>query len=56
LKRQGDLLSVKLVISLPDDALVPGELELIEAQLAGLIDQVLPAQDSDNNGKDLSWP
>ena len=50
--------SVKLVLSLPEDELVAGELELIQAHLAGLIDRVFPPEvDSlDNNGKDLPWP
>lgn len=50
--------SVKLLVSLPEDELVPGELELIQAHLAGLIDRVFPPEvDSEElNGKDLSWP
>jgi hypothetical protein len=38
--------------------LVPGELELIYAHLAGLLDRVIPPEvDSDNhNGDDSPWP
>lgn len=46
--------SVKLFLPLPEDELIAGELELIQAHLAGLIDRVFPPEDdSDNhNGKD----
>ena len=46
--------SVKLMLSLPEDELVQGELELIQAHLAGLLDRVFPPEvDSlDNNAKD----
>ena len=46
--------SVKLVLSLPEDELVAGELELIQAHLAGLLSRVFPPEvDSlDNNAKD----
>ncbi len=50
--------SVKLILSLPEDELVPGELEIIQAHLAGLIDRVFPpeADAFDNNAKDEPWP
>jgi hypothetical protein len=51
--------SVKLFVPLPEDALVPGELELIQAHLAGPIDRVfLPEEvDSDpHHGDDAPWP
>jgi len=51
--------SVKLFVPLPEDALVPGELELIQAHLAGLLDRVfLPKEvDSDlHHGDDAPWP
>ena len=50
--------SVKLFVSLPEEALVAGELELIQTHLAGLIDQVLaPALDSEtDHGGDQPWP
>jgi len=51
--------SVKLLVPLPEDELIAGELELIQAQLAGLIDRVFPREvDSDhhNNGDDTPWP
>lgn len=51
--------SVKLLVPLPEDELVAGEVELIQAQLAGLIDRVFsPEVDSDhhNNGDDTPWP
>jgi hypothetical protein len=55
---QRDKLSVKLLTSLPEDALVPGELELIQAHLAGLIDRVfLPEVGSEPlKEKDQLWP
>ncbi len=50
--------SVKLLVPLPEDELVPGELELIYAHLAGLLDRVIPPEvDSDNHhGDDSPWP
>ena len=50
--------SVKLLVPLPEDELVAGELELIYAHLAGLLDRVIPPEvDSDNhNGDDSPWP
>ena len=50
--------SVKLLVPLPEDELVAGELELIFAHLAGLLDRVIPpVVDSDNhNGDDSPWP
>jgi hypothetical protein len=56
--KQNDKLFVEVRMSLPEDALVPGELELIQAYLAGLIDRVIqPAVDSDPlNEKDQPWP
>ncbi len=55
---RSDKLFVELRTSLPEDALVPGELELIQAHLAGLIDRVIqPAVESDPlNEKDQPWP
>ena len=52
--KQSDKLIVEVRMSLPEDALVPGELEFIQAHLAGLIDRVLqPAVESDPlNDKD----
>lgn len=50
--------SVKLLLSLPEDALVAGELELVLAHLAGLIDRVFtPEVDSESHdGDDVPWP
>jgi len=51
--------SVKLFVPLPEDELIAGELELIQAHLAGLIDRVFPPEvDSDHhhNGDDTPWP
>ncbi len=50
--------SVKLLVPLPEDELVAGELELIQAQLAGLTDRVFPPEDDSDthNGKDQPWP
>ncbi len=50
--------SVTLLMALPEDALLAGELELIQAHCAGLIDRVLlPEVDSEaNNGDDTPWP
>jgi len=50
--------SVKLLLSLPEDELVAGELELIQAHLAGLLDRVIPPEvDSDpHHGGDTPWP
>ena len=49
--------SVNLFMSLPEDALVAGELELIQTHLAGLVDQVFaPAVDPETHGGDQPWP
>ena len=49
--------SVKLFVSLPEDALVAGELELIQAHFAGLIDRVVAEVDSEtHHGDDTPWP
>jgi hypothetical protein len=48
--------SVKLSLSLPEDELVAGELELIQAQLAGLLNRVFPPKSNDHNGEDSPWP
>jgi len=50
--------SVKLFTSLSDDALVAGELELIQTHLAELIDRVFaPEVDSETqHGDDKPWP
>jgi hypothetical protein len=44
-------------MALPEDALVAGELELLQAHCAGLIDRVLQEVDSEaNNGDDTPCP
>jgi hypothetical protein len=50
--------SVKLFVSLPEDALVAGELELIQTHLAAMIDRVFPLEvDSEtHHGDDQPWP
>jgi hypothetical protein len=50
--------SVKLFVSLPEDALVAGELELIETHLAGLFDRLFaPEIDSQiQHEDDTPWP
>ena len=49
--------SVKLFVSLPETALVAGELELLETHLAGLIDRVFAEVDSEtHHGDDTPWP
>ena len=50
--------SAKLFMSLPEDALLAGELELIQTHLAGLIDRVFaPEVDSEtHHGDDQPWP
>ena len=50
--------SVTLLMALPEDALLDGELELIQAHFAGLIDRVFaPETDSElHNGDDTPWP
>jgi len=50
--------SVTLIMALPEDALVAGELELLQAHCAELVDRVLlPAVDSDPAaGDDPPWP
>ena len=55
---QNTPLSVNLILSLPEDELVAGELELIQAHLAGLLDRVFPPEVDalDNKGKDEPWP
>jgi len=49
---------VKLFVPLPEDQLLAGELELIQAHLAGLMDRVFPPEvDSDHyHGDDKPWP
>jgi hypothetical protein len=48
---------VKLSVSLPEDQLLAGELELIQAHLAGLLDRVFPPEvDSDrHHGDHTPW-
>ena len=50
--------SVTLFMALPEDALVAGELELLQAHCAELVDRVfLPRVDSDpDTGDDQPWP
>ena len=50
--------SVKLFGSLPEDALVAGELELIQTHLTGLFDRIFPPEvDSEtHHGGDTPWP
>ena len=51
--------SVKLRVSLPEDGLLAGELELIQAHLAGLFDRVFPPQEKSvplPDGDDAPWP
>ena len=50
--------SVKLFLSLPEDALVAGELELIRTHLVGLIDRVWapPVDSATHSGDDKPWP
>jgi hypothetical protein len=49
--------SVKLFVSLPEDALVAGELELIQTHLTGLFDRVFAEVDSEtHHGDDTPWP
>ena len=50
--------SVKLLMSLPEDALVAGELELIQTHLTGLFDRIFPPEvDSEtHHGDDKPWP
>ena len=50
--------SVKLFMSLPEDALVAGELELIQTHLAELVDQVFAPDDHSDtcNEGDQLWP
>ena len=49
--------SVKLFVSLPEDALVAGELELIQTHLTGLFDRVFAEVDSEtHHGDDKPWP
>jgi hypothetical protein len=44
-------------MALPEDALLDGELELIQAHFAGLIDRVFQEVDSEaNNRDDKPWP
>ena len=54
----GESASVTLLLALPDNALLAGELELIQAHLAGLVDRVFaPEIDSEaNHGDDKPWP
>jgi hypothetical protein len=53
---RSSLPSVKLLLSLPEDELVAGELEIIQAHLAGLLDRVFPPDSKDHNGEDTPWP
>ena len=49
--------SVTLLMALPEDALLDGELELIQAHFAGLVDRVFQEVNSEgNNGDDKPWP
>ena len=49
--------SVTLLITLAEDALLAGELELIQGHFAGLIDRVFREVDSEpDNGDDSPWP
>ena len=50
--------SVKLFVSLPEDALVAGELELIQTHLTGLFERIFPPEvDSEtHHGDDKPWP
>ena len=44
-------------MTLPEDALIAGELELIQAHFAGLIDRVFQDIGSEaNNGDNTPWP
>ena len=48
--------SVTLLMAIPEDALLDGELDLIQAHFAGLIDRVFQDVDSDaNTGGDTPW-
>ena len=48
---------VKLFVPLPEDQLLAGELELIQAHFAGLIDRVFAEVDSEtHHGGDTPWP
>lgn len=44
-RRSDDPVFIKLLIPLPEDQLVPGEIELIQAHFARLIDQVFLPED-----------
>ena len=58
-RKRGELsapASVKLLLSLPEDELVAGEVELILAHLAGLLDRGYPPVIDQNNGEDSPWP
>ena len=49
--------SVTLFMTLPEDALVAGELELLQAHCVGLFDRVLQEVDSElHHGDDTPWP
>jgi len=49
---------VKLVVPIPEEALLAGELELIQAHLAGLLARVFPPEgDAEpHHGDDQPWP
>ncbi len=50
--------SVKLFVPLPEDELIAGELELIQAHFAGLVDRVFPREDDSvtHHGGVQLWP
>ena len=49
--------SVTLFMDLPEDALVAGELELLQAHCAELVDRVFQDVDSEpDHGDDTPWP
>ena len=53
----GAPVSVTLLMALPEDALLAGELELIQAHCAGLIDHVFQDVDSElHHGDHTPWP
>jgi len=50
--------SAKLFVSIPEDELIAGELELVQAHFAALIAQVFPPEDHCDtaHGGDQPWP
>jgi hypothetical protein len=49
--------SAKLFVPIPEDELLAGELELIQAHFAALIARVFPPEDhSDTHGGNQLWP